>query len=133
GNSLKQVFFLPELSSLVDYQSVIKEACPWLSLCASSDAYSDPHELELPPPNGFVDLLTAWLGGLEHSSRPVRRYTLASLVDAVVANSNNGYRHHHHRCGRLMQLSRLVVRALKVHRPTAIASSTQEGVPDGSC
>ncbi|VDO00681.1 unnamed protein product, partial [Rodentolepis nana] len=133
GSSLKQVFFLPELSSLLEYQPVIKEACPWLSLCVSSDAYPDPHELELPPPNDFVDLLTAWLGGLEHSSRNVRRYTLASLVDASTTKSSNGYRHHHHRCGRLMQLSRLVARALKVYRPTAMASSTQEDAPDGSC
>ncbi|KAM7543213.1 hypothetical protein Aperf_G00000011915 [Anoplocephala perfoliata] len=128
GDSLKLVFFLPEVSSLMEYQSVIKEACPWLSLCASSDTHPDPRELNQPPPNDLVELLTAWLGGLEHSSRPVRRYTLASLIDTAINNRLDC-----HRCGRLMQLSRLVVRALKVQRPTAIASSTQEDPPDGSC
>lgn len=136
----------------MEYRLVIKEACPWyvnsepvnlefrtiidscmifinrLSLCASSDTHPDPRELSQPPPNDLVELLTAWLGGLEHSSRPVRRCTLASLVNAA---DNN--RLHHHQCGRLMQLSRLVVRALKVQRPTAIASTTQEEPSDGSC
>lgn len=93
-------------------------------LCVPSEGYPDPLELQLAPPNDFVDLLAAWVGALEHSSRPVRRYCLASLVPSSIGgrSCNDG----------LMELSRLVVRGLRAHRPSSIAFTTHEGVGDGT-
>lgn len=93
-------------------------------MCEPRGGYPDPSELEQPPPSEFADLLTAWLGGMENSSRPVRRYCLASLMP----NSIGTVCHH----GALMQLSRLVIRSLHTHRPSAIASRTYEEEPSDS-
>nr|CDS19281.1 phosphatidylinositol 3 and 4 kinase [Echinococcus granulosus] len=122
--SIKQLFFLPDLPGLKDFQPILKAICPWRDLCVPSEGYLDPLELQLPPPNDFVDLLAAWVGGLQHSSRSVRRYCLASLVPSSIG----GRRHN----GGLMELSRLVVRALRAHRPSAIASTTHEVAADGT-
>uniref|UniRef100_A0A5K3F049 Secreted protein n=1 Tax=Mesocestoides corti TaxID=53468 RepID=A0A5K3F049_MESCO len=60
-----------------------------------------------------------WLSALSHSSRPVRRICLASLV----ANAGGVSQH---RQG-LMQLSRLVVRALHANRSPDVGPVTSEG------
>ncbi|VDK33753.1 unnamed protein product [Taenia asiatica] len=122
--SLKQLFFLPDLPGLKDFQPILKAICPWRDLCVPSEGYPDPLELQLAPPNDFADLLAAWVGALQHSSRSVRRYCLASLMPSSIGSRrcNDG----------LMELSRLVVRALRVHRPSSIAFTTYEAAGDGT-
>ncbi|KAL5969848.1 Serine/threonine-protein kinase atr, partial [Taenia solium] len=122
--SLKQLFFLPDLPGLKDFQPILKAICPWRDLCVPSDGYPDPLELQKAPPNDFADLLAAWVGALQHSSRSVRRHCLASLMPSSIGGRrcNDG----------LMELSRLVVRALQVHRPSSIAFTTYEAAGDGT-
>ncbi|VDD79059.1 unnamed protein product, partial [Mesocestoides corti] len=78
--SLRQLFFLPNLPGLEEFQPILSTVCPWRDLCLPGAPYPDPSELQLAPPDNFADLLTAWLSALSHSSRPVRRICLASLV-----------------------------------------------------
>lgn len=67
-------------------------------------------ELQLPAPAELTDLLNAWLSALTHSSRPVRRLCLASLVspssaiDSPLESKDTSG---------LLNLSRLTLRALK--------------------
>ncbi len=96
-------------------------------LCLQNISSPTPHNLQLAPPDGFASLLTSWLTALSHSSRPVRRFCLASLVPASLpaAAASSGGRNQARQVG-LMQLSRLIVRALHANRPPEIGTAGED-------
>ncbi|BHF69185.1 hypothetical protein SprV_0301222800 [Sparganum proliferum] len=113
---LSKLFFLPALPGLENFQSVLTEVCPWRRLCCTEPHFVGTNDLLSPPPTELSDLLCAWLSALTHSSRPVRRLCLASLVPpstsllSAVSSSVDG------KIGMpsgLMNLSRLLVRTLR--------------------
>nr|VZI35142.1 unnamed protein product [Spirometra erinaceieuropaei] len=113
---LSKLFYLPALPGLEKFQSVLTEVCPWRCLCCSEPHFVGTNDLLSPPPTELSDLLCAWLSALTHSSRPVRRLCLASLVPPSTSLLSAAFSSVDGKIGMpsgLMNLSRLLVRTLR--------------------
>uniref|UniRef100_A0A0X3Q239 Serine/threonine-protein kinase ATR n=1 Tax=Schistocephalus solidus TaxID=70667 RepID=A0A0X3Q239_SCHSO len=132
---LSKLFFLPVLPGLEKYQSVLNEVCPWRSLCCAEQHFTGTNDLLSPPPTDLSDLLCAWLSALTHSSRPVRRLCLASLVPpslSLLSAATSPVGGQLSMPPGLMNLSRLLMRTLRSlvsSGPTAMTAT--EEVTDG--